>query len=127
MRHACTIWRVIDGDTVEADIDLGFGAQLRRMIRIASIETAELQGANRMAGQAARAALRECVESSSWWVLHSAGTDRWGRVVGDLVHPTDGHRVSRRMVDLGFAWWIDARSRRVGYEATRGELREPDW
>ncbi len=125
MRHACTVERVIDGDTVEVDIDLGFGVRVRRFVRLASIETAELRGANRIAGAAARAGLRDLVDRSSWWVLRSCGTDRWGRVVGDLVHPTDGQRVTAAMVDLGFAWWIEAKARRAGHAATRGPMHHP--
>lgn len=127
MRHACTVERVIDGDTVEVVIDLGFGVHCRRLVRLASIETAEMQGANRMEGQAARAGLRSLVDGSSWWVLVTVGTDRWGRVVGDLVNPRDGGHITRQMVDLGFAWWIKGQSRRAGWAMTRGPLRAPDF
>ena len=40
--YRCTILRVIDGDTVDVDIDLGFGVWMRKeRVRILGIDTPE--------------------------------------------------------------------------------------
>ena len=40
--YKCTILRVVDGDTVDVDIDLGFGVWMRKeRIRILGIDTPE--------------------------------------------------------------------------------------
>ena len=40
--YKCTILRVVDGDTVDVDIDLGFGVWLRKeRVRIHGIDTPE--------------------------------------------------------------------------------------
>ena len=40
--YRCTILRVVDGDTVDVDIDLGFGVWLRKeRIRLHGIDTPE--------------------------------------------------------------------------------------
>lgn len=46
--------RVIDGDTVELDIDLGFSITIRERVRVLGINTPEMKGATRERGQAAR-------------------------------------------------------------------------
>jgi len=125
MRHACVVHRAVDGDTVEVTIDLGFGVDLRRFVRLSGIETAELQGGDRLRGQAARSELASIVAAADWWVMVSSGTDRWGRIVADLVHPRDGWSVAGVMVASGHAWEVEGRSRRCGWAGTRGRLAEP--
>ena len=51
------ITRVIDGDTVEAEIDLGFGVSIHETIRLDGINTPEIRGGTaetKAAGQEAK-------------------------------------------------------------------------
>jgi micrococcal nuclease len=125
MRHACNIERVVDGDTVDLDVDLGFGIRSAVRCRVGNIETAELTGQDRLAGQSARGVLAELLGESTYWILISYGYDRWGRVVGRLRHPRDGWDVSAAMVERGVAWWVAGRSRPAGWRGTRGPMHPP--
>ena len=50
-----TVTRVVDGDTIYGDIDLGFNFGARKMeFRLAEVNTPEIKGANRTAGLAAK-------------------------------------------------------------------------
>ena len=61
--YRATITRVIDGDTVVADIDLGFHTWRREVyLRLARINAPEPKGSTRKAGLAAGAWLRKKVE-----------------------------------------------------------------
>lgn len=40
--YSCRVSRVIDGDTIEAEIDLGFSIKKREIIRLGGINAAEL-------------------------------------------------------------------------------------
>ena len=51
--YRARILRVIDGDTVEAEIDLGFQVSLRATLRLAGIDTPEVRGPTRDSGRAA--------------------------------------------------------------------------
>lgn len=42
--YAATLVRVVDGDTIQADIDLGFQMKWRTMVRFNAIDTYETQG-----------------------------------------------------------------------------------
>lgn len=61
--YAAKVTRVIDGDTVEADIDLGFGFRATsQRIRLAGIDAPEANGDTVRQGHNAREALRDRVE-----------------------------------------------------------------
>jgi len=92
--YRALVRRVIDGDTVEADIDCGFHLVLRsRAIRLLGINTPELHGDRAVAGQAARSYLVELLErygtpdEDGWRVIVATKLDRddkYGRLLGTL-------------------------------------------
>lgn len=62
-QYRAAIVRVIDGDTVVADIDLGFSIWRRgERLRLAGIDAPEPRGATRAAGLVSAAALRARIE-----------------------------------------------------------------
>ena len=53
--YRCKLCRVIDGDTIVVDLDLGFGVWLHNQyLRLYGINTPEIRGEERPAGLAAR-------------------------------------------------------------------------
>ena len=56
--YRARILRVIDGDTVEADLELGFNVSLRTTLRLAGIDTPEVRGPEQQQGRAATAYLK---------------------------------------------------------------------
>jgi micrococcal nuclease len=57
--YRARIVRVIDGDTVEAELDLGFRVSLRAVLRLVGINAPEVHGPDRPRGLAATKHLRE--------------------------------------------------------------------
>lgn len=101
-RYRATATRVVDGDTLEALIDLGFRVSIRLPVRIAGIDAPELRGATKLAGQAARAHLEVLVLGQPL-ILESHRDDRsFERWVCDLWLPT-GESMADRMVADGMA------------------------
>jgi micrococcal nuclease len=86
--YRCVITRVIDGDTVEAEIDLGFSTFLRTPVRLAGINTPELTGGTKEAGHAARSYLLSLITNegpgAEWHVVTKLNKerDKYGRVLG---------------------------------------------
>jgi micrococcal nuclease len=59
-RYNATITDVYDGDTVTADIDLGFGVELKKQkLRLLYVAAPKVRGEERPAGLVSRDALRE--------------------------------------------------------------------
>ena len=107
--YKCTIVRVIDGDTVDVDIDLGFGIIMAdERVRIMGIDTPESRTSDKVEklfGKAAKARLQELLgETSSLRAqINKNGEDmkgKFGRVLGDFV-AKDGRMVTEVMTEEG--------------------------
>lgn len=59
--YRARIVRVIDGDTVEADIDLGFHISVRKTLRLSGINAPETRGTERPHGLAATRFLEQLI------------------------------------------------------------------
>ena len=91
--YKCKITRVVDGDTVDVDIDLGFGIVLTdERVRIMGIDTPESRTSDKVEkifGQAAKERLKELLgkESILKTQLNKNGEDmkgKFGRILGDF-------------------------------------------
>ncbi len=80
--------RVIDGDTVDAWIDLGFDITVRRRIRLWGInapETRTLDLEEKREGKIAKARLEEVLNlNRGSFMVKSIGVDKYGRCLGEL-------------------------------------------
>ena len=107
--YKCTIVRVIDGDTVDVDIDLGFGIIMAdERVRIMGIDTPESRTSDKVEklfGKAAKARLQELLGKTSILrtQINKNGEDmkgKFGRVLGDFV-AKDGRMVTEVMTEEG--------------------------
>lgn len=106
--YACKVTRVIDGDTVVCDVDLGFTVHVNVVFRLTGINAPELVGATHAVGVASKQHL-ETLLGQGPCVVHSfkaLKTDKYGRWLGTFyVTRPDGSvfNVSDQMVADGFA------------------------
>lgn len=102
--YNCNLVRVIDGDTIDVDIDLGFNVILsKRRVRLMGIDTPESRTRNlaeKALGLRAKERLQElCGEKLQ---LLSEGTDKYGRVLG-IPHTIEGRNICDILVTEGHA------------------------
>jgi len=76
--------RIVDGDTIHANIDLGFGMWHEEIIRLAKINAAE---AKTDEGLKATDELRKILNSTPFFILKSIKTDIYNRYVADIFLP----------------------------------------
>jgi endonuclease YncB( thermonuclease family) len=100
---------VYDGDTITADIDLGFSMSLRNLkIRLHGIDTAEMKSKDpdlKQKAVAARDWLREqCLNQDVY--LESFGLDKYGRWLGK-IHTKSGTCCNEELVRMGLALEYD--------------------
>jgi micrococcal nuclease len=116
--YRCKIVKVIDGDTVDVDIDLGFGIILKdERVRIMGIDTPESRTRDlveKKFGLAAKKRLKEMLDNKSGPILKTQinkdGEDmkgKFGRILGDFT-VYDGSKdawrpVSKIMIEEGHA------------------------
>jgi micrococcal nuclease len=80
--------RVVDGDTIDAYIDLGFNVHVDKRIRFMGIDTPESRTRDlieKRYGLGAKYRLIEMLESNdNIFIVKSHGTGKYGRVLGEL-------------------------------------------
>lgn len=80
--------RVIDGDTIDAMIDLGFKTWVKKRIRLSDINAHEFRTRNKeikKKGVAAKARLKEVLDASKGeFRLISHGVGKYGRCLGEI-------------------------------------------
>ena len=89
--YRARIVRVIDGDTVEAEVDLGFHISSRMMLRLFGINTPEIKGDSRLHGLAARDYLIQLIETHTHGTneltirTQRDATEKYGRCLATLI------------------------------------------
>ena len=86
--YNATCTRVVDGDTIDAMIDLGFGVHVKKRIRLSGINAPESRTRNlveKKLGLAAKERLKEMLEgAANCFELESKELGKYGRVLGRL-------------------------------------------
>jgi len=98
--------RIIDGDTVDLDIDLGFGITLSHRVRLKGINAAEtrtLDLEEKSEGIKARLWLEKELAREGEWIIDTTKEDKYGRILGTLYLVGDPVTVNERMLNEGIA------------------------
>ena len=100
--YKCKVTRVVDGDTVDIDIDLGFGVWLHKeRVRIYGIDTPESRTRDKIEkrfGLLAKEFVEQFVKGSSV-ILRTQKYDakgKFGRILGDII--VDDKSLSETMI-----------------------------
>jgi micrococcal nuclease len=102
--------RVIDGDTIDADIDLGFRITVRKRIRLYGIDAPETRLQSKIKnledrknekslGLSAKARVSEICSTNSVY-LESVSIGKYGRVVGTIYYLEDDIGVQEDFVSI---------------------------
>jgi micrococcal nuclease len=117
-----SVTKVVDGDTIDADIDLGFDISLTKRIRLAGIDTPESRTTN----------LKEKalgLESKEWMKKTLAGatdiliktelpdsTEKYGRIIGHLFINGQETSLNNQMIAEGYALAYDGGTKDMDLE-----------
>ena len=104
--------RVVDGDTCDAMIDLGFEVWVKKRIRFAGVDTWESRTRNKeekKKGLEAKAYTKEMLESSDEgnFTLKSYGTGKYGRVLGEIFIKGEDVSLNQLLKENGHAYEYD--------------------
>ena len=103
-KYNAKLVRVVDGDTVDALVDLGFSTFKKVRIRMMGINAPESRTRDleeKAKGLAAKIRLEELLEEDKF-VLESHGVGKFGRCLGTLH--VDDVNVNKTLVKEGYAW-----------------------
>lgn len=107
-QYQAEIIKVIDGDTIRADVDLGFSLRQKMVFRIYGINTPEIIGPNAAAGLAAKKAVDDLLPVGKVVTIntHKDEKEKYGRFLADVVLVDEtgaAFNLSNYLIEKGFA------------------------
>tara|TARA_Y100001937_G_scaffold44540_1_gene62678 strand:+ start:396 stop:800 length:405 start_codon:yes stop_codon:yes gene_type:complete len=103
--------RVVDGDTIDISIDLGFDLTKRERVRLAGIDTPEKRTKNpkeKEMGYQATEFLEMHLMEATKLTVKTEKEGKFGRMLGWLYKSeTDTMSINQIMIDKGYAWAYD--------------------
>jgi len=122
--------RVVDGDTIDVTIDLGFDLYKKERVRVAGVDTPEKRTRNleeKALGVDATAWLKskleETIKGDEELIVRTelkGGVGKYGRLLGWLYVGESNLSLNEQMITEGYAWEYDGGTKQKDFE----ELRE---
>jgi len=123
-----SVGRVVDGDTIDADIDLGFDISLTKRIRLAGIDTPESRTKDldeKKLGLDAKYWLKHRLEDAEDIIIRTElpdSTEKYGRIIGHLYINGEDASLNNQMISEGYALAYDGGTKDKDWEPLR-EIR----
>ena len=115
--------RVVDGDTVDALIDVGFDIWFKKRIRFKGVDTWESRTRNleeKALGLKAKARTKELLEKvsskSGYFRIKSHGLGKYGRVLGEIyIEDKEGkqYNINKTLISEGHAYVYEGGKKKV--------------
>jgi len=134
-----SVLKVVDGDTIDAAIDLGFDISLTKRIRLAGIDTPESRTKDeyeKKLGIESKEWLKKKLEGQTDIIVKTElpdSTEKYGRILGHLfigdkeVSAVNKKKsVNNQMIEEGYAWEYDGGTKKKDFaelEVKRNENR----
>lgn len=113
--YQAKITRIIDGDSFEAEVDLGFYATMRLRFRLMGYNAPEIRGREQPMGQVAMQAITSKLTESVLIVTHKG--DSFGRWLADVILG-DGSNLAISLISEGYGVPWDGRGKRPEFDPT---------
>jgi len=123
-----SVGRIVDGDTIDADIDLGFDISLTKRIRLAGIDTPESRTKDldeKKLGLDAKYWLKHRLEDAEDIIIRTElpdSTEKYGRIIGNLYINGEEVSLNNQMITEGYALAYDGGTKDKDWEPLR-EIR----
>ncbi len=98
--------KIIDGDTVDLDIDLGFSITISHRVRLKDINAPETRTLNldeKKLGVEAKDWLEQELSRKGNWVIQTFKEDKYGRILGTIYLEGESTTVNEKMLNEGVA------------------------
>lgn len=116
-----SVVKVVDGDTIDADIDLGFDISLTKRIRLSGIDTPESRTTNveeKKLGLQSKDWLKNRLQFAKDIIIRTElpdSTEKYGRIIGHLYINGEDVSLNNQMIIEGYALEYD------------GGTKDKDW
>lgn len=104
------VTNVVDGDTIDVVIDLGFDISFSSRVRLAGIDTPESRTSDKMEkalGLESKEYLKKAIKAAKTVVIKTEKMDsseKYGRILGWVYLDGSGNSINNEMIEKGYAW-----------------------
>jgi micrococcal nuclease len=104
------VHKVVDGDTIDVDIDLGFNVSFYQRVRLAGIDTPESRTTDKNEkelGLEVKKKLGEYLANAQNIVIRTEkpdSTEKYGRILGWLYVDDNEQSINHALIAGGYAW-----------------------
>ncbi len=103
--YRARVKRVVDGDTLIAELDTGFHSYRWERLRLLGVDCPEMVGERRAAGIAAKMFVENWVRAfpaTPWgFLIKTFETDSFGRYLGYVIRVDDGESLTAALIMAG--------------------------
>lgn len=117
------VTKVLDGDTIDVDLDLGFNISFSGRVRLSGIDTPESRTkdlAEKKLGLEAKEYMKSLLDNSKIVVIKTEKPDsseKYGRILGQVFIDGLNISVNQMLIDNGYAWEYDGASKNKDFDA----------
>lgn len=101
---------VVDGDTIDVILDLGFNILFEQRVRLAGIDTPESRTTDKVEkalGLESKDYLKKRITTAKNIVIKTEKMDsseKYGRILGWIYLDGEGNSINTEMIEKGYAW-----------------------
>ena len=116
------VLKVVDGDTIDVVIDLGFDISYTSRVRLAGIDTPESRTTDareKILGLEVKEYLKKALDGATDIVIRTEKVDsseKYGRILGWLFINRQTDSLNTELVNKGYAWSYDGKTKSKDFE-----------
>jgi len=124
-----SVLKVVDGDTIDASIDLGFDISLEKRIRLAGVDTPESRTTDlkeKAMGLESKEWLKKKLEGAKDIIIKTElpdSTEKYGRIIGHLFINGQEISLNNQMITEGYALAYDGGTKDKNFDVLK-EIRK---
>ena len=128
--HVKKITAVVDGDTVDVDIDLGFNVSYSQRVRLAGIDTPESRTKDKFEkalGLEAKEYIKAKLKDAENIIIKTQlpdSSEKYGRILGWLYVNNSSKSVNEQMIEDGYAWSYMGETKVKDFEALAAQRKK---
>ena len=125
--------KVVDGDTIDVTLDLGFSLTKKERVRIAGVDTPEKRTRNLEEKELGIDAtnwlkdkIKDTLTGDDELTIRTelvGGVGKYGRLLGWLYVGDDDYSLNEQMITEGYAWAYDGGTKQKNFEELRAIRR----
>jgi micrococcal nuclease len=104
------VTKIVDGDTIDVDIDLGFNISYSQRVRLAGIDTPESRtkdAREKALGLEVKNKVKSAIDSAKTVIIKTElpdSTEKYGRILGWVYLDGAAKSLNEQLIDEGYAW-----------------------